>query len=83
MNMNQLLFSLYLLLLATTGFAQKMKTQDSVQARIILVGDGGAFRNGKHPVVAAIKKMFELDKKTTIVTWATTCTSMACPTMQT
>lgn len=65
--MNQLLFSLYLLLLATTGFAQKMKTQDSVQARIILVGDGGAFRNGKHPVVAAIKKMFELDKKTTIV----------------
>src|ERR1700754_1687305 len=49
------------------GYAQKMKTDDTVQARLILVGDGGAFRQGKHPVVTAIKSHFELDKKTTIV----------------
>jgi hypothetical protein len=49
------------------GYAQKIKTEDSIQARVILVGDGGAFRNGKHPVVSAIKSHFLLDKKTTIV----------------
>jgi hypothetical protein len=48
------------------GYAQG-PTSDSLQARIILVGDGGAFRQGKHPVVTALKTHFKLDKKTTIV----------------
>ena len=48
------------------GYAQ-MPTNDSIQSRVILIGDGGAFRNGKHPVVTAIKTYFKLDKKTSIV----------------
>lgn len=61
-------FSLFSLLaiVCATGFAQ-IQTADSIESRLILVGDGGAFRNGKHPVVAAIKERFKLDKKTTIL----------------
>ena len=41
--------------------------QDSIQARIILIGDAGQLTNGRHPVVNAAKKMITFDKKTTVV----------------
>lgn len=52
--------------------------QDSIQARVILIGDAGAFVKdklhsvdagtpGKHPVVSAVKRNLKLDKKTIIV----------------
>jgi hypothetical protein len=41
--------------------------QDSIQARIILIGDAGQLTNGRHPVVNAAKKMIIFDKKTTVV----------------
>lgn len=51
---------------------------DSIQARVILIGDAGAFLSGtktvdagatggKHPVITAVKKQMKLDKKTVIV----------------
>jgi DNA repair exonuclease SbcCD nuclease subunit len=59
----------YLLVLLTvfavhTTFAQ---TDDSVTSRIILIGDGGALANGKHPVASAVRHQLHPDKKTTIV----------------
>ncbi|MDB5193202.1 MAG: metallophosphoesterase [Segetibacter sp.] len=41
--------------------------QDSIQARIILVGDAGQFKNGKHPVISSIKQNIKFDKKTTVL----------------
>ena len=40
---------------------------DSLQARIILVGDAGALKNGKQPVIAAVKNNIKLDSITTIL----------------
>ncbi|RYY61828.1 MAG: metallophosphoesterase [Chitinophagaceae bacterium] len=44
-------------------FAQK----DTVQSRIILVGDAGALVKGKSAVIDAIKRQMPLDKKTTVI----------------
>jgi hypothetical protein len=41
--------------------------QDTLQARIILIGDAGQLTNGKHPVVNSVKKNIPLNEKTTIV----------------
>jgi len=51
------------ILLAYFAPAQK----DSVQARIVLIGDAGNLKNGQHPVVSAVRKSIKLDEKTTIV----------------
>jgi hypothetical protein len=53
---------LALLFFTTFTFAQ-----DSLQARIILIGDAGQLTKGHHPVVAAIRNSIPLDKKTTVV----------------
>jgi hypothetical protein len=58
------LFALLMVFTAHVIFAQ---TNDSVTARIILIGDGGALINGKHPVASAVKHHLHPDKKTTIV----------------
>ncbi len=52
-----------LLFLTGYGIAQK----DSVQARIILIGDAGSLKNGKHPVVNGVRKTIQLDSLTTIL----------------
>ena len=44
-------------------FAQK----DTLQSRIILVGDAGALVNGRSAVIDAIKSQMKLDKKTTVL----------------
>jgi hypothetical protein len=41
--------------------------QDTLLTRIVLVGDGGQFTNGKHPVAEAIKKNIPLDAKTVVL----------------
>lgn len=58
------LFAFLMVFAAHVIFAQ---TNDSVTARIILIGDGGALINGKHPVASAVKNQLHPDKKTTIV----------------
>src|SRR4051812_31015111 len=57
---------LYLLLICMlAGFS--VLAQDSIQARIVLIGDAGALTNGRHPVVAAVKKHVPINDKTTIL----------------
>ena len=41
--------------------------QDSLQARIILIGDAGQLTQGKHPVVSAVQKHIKFDDKTTVL----------------
>ena len=41
--------------------------QDSIQARIVLIGDAGQLTKGRHPVVAAVKNHITMDKKTTVI----------------
>ncbi|KAK6020111.1 Ser/Thr phosphatase family protein, partial [Ostertagia ostertagi] len=40
---------------------------DSLLSRIVLVGDGGQFTNGRHPVSDAIRASVPLDKKTVVL----------------
>ncbi len=48
-------------------FHSMVNAQDSIQARIILIGDAGQLTNGRHPVVAAAKNHIKMDEKTTVV----------------
>lgn len=56
-------FILQLLFLANYTMGQK----DSVQVRLVLIGDAGAFKNGHQPVVNAVRKNIKLDSITTIL----------------
>ncbi len=47
--------------------APAIAQEDSLEARIVLVGDGGALVNGRHPVMSAIKQNVPLNKKTFVV----------------
>ncbi|MES2431894.1 MAG: metallophosphoesterase [Bacteroidota bacterium] len=47
--------------------SQCIVAQDSIQARIILIGDAGQLTNGLHPVVSAVKRTIPMDEKTTVV----------------
>jgi len=50
--------------LTASSFAS---AQDSLTARIVLIGDGGQFTNGIHPVSDAVRKSVPLDAKTTVI----------------
>jgi len=54
---------IFTLFFQMTGFAQK----DSIQARIVLIGDAGKLNFGRQPVVDAARDLVPLDKKTTIL----------------
>ena len=41
--------------------------QDSLTTRIVLIGDGGQFTGGIHPVSDAIRRVVPLDKKTVVL----------------
>jgi Omp85 superfamily domain/Calcineurin-like phosphoesterase len=41
--------------------------QDSLLSRIVLIGDGGQFTEGKHPVSEAVKRAIPLDSKTVVI----------------
>ena len=53
-----------ILLLSSQGNAQ---TPDSLQQRIILIGDGGELASGRQPVIWGIRNTIPFDKKTTII----------------
>src|SRR4051794_19799483 len=40
---------------------------DSLQAKLILIGDAGDFQKGRHPVIDAVRQTTKLDKKTTVL----------------
>lgn len=56
-----------LFIIASTFLLQFAYPQDSLQARIVLIGDAGQLTNGRHPVVAGVKHSILLDDKTTIL----------------
>jgi hypothetical protein len=50
-----------------TAFHFKTLAQDSLQARIILIGDAGELKNGRQPVLSGVKSTIPFDAKTTII----------------
>lgn len=57
---------IYLLLISIVAVIPVV-AQDSLQARIVLIGDAGELTNGRHPVVEAVKKNVPLTQKTTFI----------------
>lgn len=55
--------SIFFVLFQNYSVAQK----DSLQSRIILIGDAGELANGRHPVVSGVRSTIPLDEKTTII----------------
>src|ERR1700704_4689957 len=49
------------------NFIYPVLAQDSIATRIVLIGDGGQFTEGKHPVSEAVKKAIPLDRKTVVI----------------
>ena len=41
--------------------------KDTVQARIVLIGDAGSLKGGKHPVIDAIRNTIKFDSLTTVI----------------
>lgn len=41
--------------------------EDTLQARLVLIGDAGDIKQGKHPVIDAVRETIKPDKKTTIL----------------
>lgn len=41
--------------------------KDTMQAKVILIGDAGDFKGGRHPVINAVKQTTKFDKKTAIL----------------
>ena len=56
-------FGILLISMMGKSFGQ----DDSLQARIILIGDAGQLTNGHHPVVSSVRDNIKFDKKTTII----------------
>jgi hypothetical protein len=48
-------------------FAQLQKSPDSLQSKIIIIGDAGGLIKGRQPVVDAVRENFVLDEKTVII----------------
>ena len=62
-----LLFILILFIRIPGLHAQTVKVNDSVQATIVLIGDGGQLIKGRHPVVSGVTKTIAMNSKTTII----------------
>ncbi len=70
--MNSIFYKLLFLFctISAASFGQKNTTNngtDSLQSRIILIGDAGALVKGRPSVLNSIKKYFPLDNKTSVV----------------
>jgi hypothetical protein len=57
-------YTLLSLAIISTCMGQK---DDSIVNRIVLIGDAGAFINGRHPVSVGVKKTVPFDKRTLIL----------------
>ncbi|MEO7959973.1 MAG: metallophosphoesterase, partial [Ginsengibacter sp.] len=55
----------FLLFIYCAGYCQAQS--DTIQTRIVLIGDAGELTNGRHPVVSGVKSTIPLDEKTTII----------------
>ena len=53
----------FIFLLPYISFSQT----DTIQSRVVLIGDAGDFQGGKHPVISAVKNHIKFDNKTTII----------------
>ena len=40
---------------------------DTLQAKLVLIGDAGDFQKGRHPVIDAVRQTTKFDKKTTVL----------------
>lgn len=63
-------FSLCLVCLTVLFYSLSIaqsKTPDSLQLRVVLVGDAGLLKNGQHKVISAVRKAVPMDKKTIII----------------
>ena len=59
--------SLYSFLICMMVAHAVLAQTDSVLSRIVLIGDGGALKDGKHPVSSWVKNNISLDAKTLIL----------------
>ncbi|CAN5350468.1 metallophosphoesterase [soil metagenome] len=59
--------SLICFLLLCTSFSDSFSQEDTIQSRIILIGDAGKLTNGRHPVISAVRNSIPLDEKTTVL----------------
>lgn len=60
----------WLLIMLSAIYSATLAQKDTIQTRLVLIGDAGAFvkeAEGRHPVTDAVKKYVKLDKKTTVV----------------
>ena len=65
--MKRIFQGLFFLLVIQSQIIAQNVTPDSIQARIILIGDAGELKNGRHPVVSGVRSTISFDKKTTII----------------
>ena len=80
--MKQLLLTIIVLLLQIFSFAQTDPAtqtgygpvdtsatilEDTLAARVVLIGDAGALVGGKQPVIDAVRRLIPLDNKTSVV----------------
>lgn len=66
----QLLYLLFFFIIIQQPFAQTdtlKQGSDTIQARVILIGDAGASINGKHPVITAARSTTPFDEKTVVL----------------
>ncbi len=56
-------FLAFLFCMYASVYAQK----DTIEARIVLIGDAGELTNGHHPVVDAVRRLIPMDEKTTVL----------------
>jgi hypothetical protein len=54
---------IFILAFICNGNAQK----DSVSARVVLIGDAGLLKNGRHPVVSSVRQHIKLDSLTAVI----------------
>ncbi len=71
-----------LLFFSLAAFIFSYAQKDSLQARLILIGDAGDFKNGRHPVIDAVKQTTTIDKKTTVLYLGDNLYSTGLPDMQ-
>ena len=61
--MQKILINIFLLFLYSVSFAQS----DSIEARIVLIGDGGTLNYGRQPVVDAARNLIPMNERTTVL----------------
>ncbi len=63
-----MLWRIFICAIAFVTLCQKtLAQQDTIESRIILIGDAGALTNGRHPVVSAARATIPFDEKTTVL----------------